>query len=81
VILSPSQCSAVEDADDITNATIITNAAAYFYALDVSVNTSKVWVCRDLTAVEPSTLNPRVITEEGRMDIGSASHWEHSVYR
>ena len=68
VLLSPSQCAAEHET------TVITNAAAYFYKL--KDNTTKEWVCRDLTSLQPESSN----TVEGRMVTGSASYWDHSAY-
>lgn len=68
VLLSPTQCAAEHET------TIVTNAAAYFYLLND--NTTKVWVCRDLTSLEPEKTG----VVEGRMVTGSASYWDHSAY-
>jgi len=75
VILSPSQCAASDDPDttDHPNATVITNAAAYFYKL--KDNTNKDWVCRDLTDLIPESTN----TIEGRMVKDGSTSWSHAV--
>lgn len=75
VLLSPAQCAASDDPDttDHPSATVITNAAAYFYKL--KDNTSGDWVCRDLTNLQPEATN----AVEGRMVKSGASSWSHAI--